>query len=145
MKGRHFSSDAEVIAAAKTWLDGQPSEFFSEWFVKVKILVAVACFLPGRAEDLSAPRYIGTCHIQSSPVHFFLTNLIITLVKNVVVWLIFLPYRSAFVEVCEGGGRVKLLADVFVWGVVNKYSTQIITMNERKHFADCILICFKLS
>jgi len=28
LKGRHFSSDAEVIAAAKTWLDGQPSEFF---------------------------------------------------------------------------------------------------------------------
>ena len=27
-KGRHFSSDAEVIAAAETGLDGQPSEFF---------------------------------------------------------------------------------------------------------------------
>ena len=27
-KGRHFSSDAEVIAAAETWLDGQTSEFF---------------------------------------------------------------------------------------------------------------------
>ena len=27
-KGRHFSSDAKVIAAAETWLDGQPSEFF---------------------------------------------------------------------------------------------------------------------
>ena len=27
-KGRHFSSDAEVIAAAETWLDGQPSDFF---------------------------------------------------------------------------------------------------------------------
>ena len=25
----HFSSDAEVIAAAGTWLDGQHSEFFS--------------------------------------------------------------------------------------------------------------------
>jgi len=23
LKGRHFSSDAEVIAAAETWLDGQ--------------------------------------------------------------------------------------------------------------------------
>jgi len=30
LKGRHFSSDAEAIAAAKTWLDGQFSEpFFS--------------------------------------------------------------------------------------------------------------------
>ena len=28
VKGRHFSSDAEVIAAAETWLDGHPSEFF---------------------------------------------------------------------------------------------------------------------
>ena len=27
-KGHHFSSDAEVIAAAETWLDGQLSEFF---------------------------------------------------------------------------------------------------------------------
>jgi len=25
---RHFSSDAEVITAAETWLDGQLSEFF---------------------------------------------------------------------------------------------------------------------
>jgi len=28
LKGRHFSSDGEVIAAAETWLDGQPSDFF---------------------------------------------------------------------------------------------------------------------
>jgi len=28
LKGRHFSPDAEVIAAAETWLDGQPSECF---------------------------------------------------------------------------------------------------------------------
>ena len=28
LKGRHFSSDAEVIADADTWLDGQLSEFF---------------------------------------------------------------------------------------------------------------------
>jgi len=27
-KDRHFSSDAEVIAAAETWLDGQSSEYF---------------------------------------------------------------------------------------------------------------------
>ena len=37
-KGRHFSSNAEVIAAAETWLDRQPSEFllsglqkFEQW------------------------------------------------------------------------------------------------------------------
>jgi len=28
LKGRHFSSDTEVIAAAETWLDGQSSDFF---------------------------------------------------------------------------------------------------------------------
>ena len=55
LKGRHFSSDAEVIAAAETWLDGQLSDFFFEWLAKVS-LVAVASFLPGGAKDLSAPR-----------------------------------------------------------------------------------------
>ena len=33
LKGRHFSSDAEVITTAETWLDGQPSEFFFELLV----------------------------------------------------------------------------------------------------------------
>jgi len=28
LKGHRFSSDAEVIAAAETWLDGQLSDFF---------------------------------------------------------------------------------------------------------------------
>ena len=28
LEGRHFSSDVEVIAAAETCLDGQPSQFF---------------------------------------------------------------------------------------------------------------------
>jgi len=28
LNGHHFLSDVEVIAAAETWLDGQPSEFF---------------------------------------------------------------------------------------------------------------------
>jgi len=28
LKGRHFSSNTEVIAAAETWLDEQPSDFF---------------------------------------------------------------------------------------------------------------------
>jgi histone-lysine N-methyltransferase SETMAR len=30
LKGRHFSSDREIIAAAETWLDGQTSEFLSD-------------------------------------------------------------------------------------------------------------------
>ena len=34
LKGRNFSSDAEVIAAAETWLDGQTSEIFFEWLAE---------------------------------------------------------------------------------------------------------------
>ena len=73
LKGCHFLSDVEVIAAMETWLDGQYSEFFSsglqkleQWAKKcneicgeyveyISSLVTVACFLPGRAKDLSAP------------------------------------------------------------------------------------------
>ena len=62
LKDRHFSSDAEVIAAAETWLDRQPSEIFFEWLAKVKSLVAVACFLPARAKDVSAPWYCLKCN-----------------------------------------------------------------------------------
>ena len=35
LKGHHISSDAEVIAATETWLDGLPSDFFFEWLAKV--------------------------------------------------------------------------------------------------------------
>jgi len=36
LKGHHFSSDAEVIAAAETWLDGQPFEFFLSGLQKLE-------------------------------------------------------------------------------------------------------------
>ena len=36
LKGRHFSSDAEVIAATETWLGGQPSEFFLSGLQKLE-------------------------------------------------------------------------------------------------------------
>jgi len=36
LKGRHFSSDGEVIAAAETWLDGQPSDFFLSGLQKLE-------------------------------------------------------------------------------------------------------------
>jgi len=36
LKGRHFSSDAEVIAAAETWFDGLPSEFFFSGLQKLE-------------------------------------------------------------------------------------------------------------
>jgi len=36
LKGRHFSSDVEVIAAAETWLDRQLSEFFLSGLQKLE-------------------------------------------------------------------------------------------------------------
>ena len=36
LKGRHFSSDMEVTAAAETWLDGQLSEFFLSGLQKLE-------------------------------------------------------------------------------------------------------------
>jgi len=36
LKSRHFSSSAEVIAAAETWLDGQPSDFFLSGLQKLE-------------------------------------------------------------------------------------------------------------
>jgi len=39
-------------------LDGQTSEFFSV-ACKSMSLVTVAYFIPGRAKDLSAPRYVS--------------------------------------------------------------------------------------
>jgi len=75
LKGRHFSFDAEVIAAAETWLEGKCSEFFfsglqtleqrakkcielrGEYVEYIPSLVAIAFFLPVRAKDLSeSPR-----------------------------------------------------------------------------------------
>jgi len=70
-KGRHFSFDAEVITAAGTLLDNfliflsdlqrleqrakKCIELRGECFEHIPSLVAVACFLPCRANDLSAP------------------------------------------------------------------------------------------
>ena len=36
LKGRHFWSYVEVIAAMDTWLDGQPSEFFLSGLQKLE-------------------------------------------------------------------------------------------------------------
>jgi len=36
LKGHHFSSDAVVIAAVETWLDGQHSEFFLSGLQKLE-------------------------------------------------------------------------------------------------------------
>ena len=36
LKGHHFSSYAEVVAAAETWLDGQYSDFLGGWLAKLE-------------------------------------------------------------------------------------------------------------
>jgi len=36
LEGRHFLSDAEIMAVAETWLDGQPSEFFLSGLQKLR-------------------------------------------------------------------------------------------------------------
>jgi hypothetical protein len=69
LKDRHFSSDAEVIAAVENWLDGKPSELFLIGLQIFEWLVAVACFLPGRAKDLSAPLYNPTTPYLPSKGH----------------------------------------------------------------------------
>ena len=38
LKGPHFLSDTEVIAAVETRLDRQPSEFFFEWLAKLRAI-----------------------------------------------------------------------------------------------------------
>ena len=87
LKGRHFSSDAEVIPDAETWLHRQRSEFFFEWLAKVRAVdqevywaswgvcwinlefVRCSFFLPSRAKDLSAtPRIILQVCGMAAPV-----------------------------------------------------------------------------
>ena len=43
LKGRHFSSDAEVIVAAEAWLDGQPSELFLSGLQKLQFGRCILC------------------------------------------------------------------------------------------------------
>ena len=50
-----FRLDVGVIAAAETWLDGQPSEFFLSGLQKFEF-GRCSLFLPGWAKDLSALR-----------------------------------------------------------------------------------------
>jgi hypothetical protein len=47
LKGRHFSSDAEVNAVAETWLDGQGSELFLSGCKRLSFVAVVASFLVG--------------------------------------------------------------------------------------------------
>jgi hypothetical protein len=36
LKGRHFSSDTQIITAAESWLDGQITEFFLSGLQKLE-------------------------------------------------------------------------------------------------------------
>ena len=55
LKGRHFSSDAEFVAAAETLSDGRPSELFLSGLQKLEF-GRCSLFPSDRAKDLSAPR-----------------------------------------------------------------------------------------
>ena len=58
LKDRHFSSDAEVIAAAETWLDGQPSDIFFFFSGFQKLEFGCCSLFPSWSDkDLSAHRY----------------------------------------------------------------------------------------
>jgi len=47
LNGGHFSTDAETIAAAETWLDGQLSEFFLTGLHKLEQIVKKCIELRG--------------------------------------------------------------------------------------------------
>ena len=51
LKGRHFSSDAEVISAAETWLDGQLSDFFLSGLRKLEQLAKKCIELRGECVE----------------------------------------------------------------------------------------------
>ena len=69
LKGLHFSSDAEVIATAETWLDEQPSDFFFLSGLQKLEFGRCSLFPPGRAKDLSASLYFSKiCWEKSSSI-----------------------------------------------------------------------------
>ena len=47
LKGRHFYSDAQVVAALETWLDSKPSDFFLSGLQKLEQRVKKCIGLPG--------------------------------------------------------------------------------------------------
>jgi hypothetical protein len=51
LKGRHFPSNTEVIAAAETWLDGQIFEFFFSGLQKLKQLAKKCVQLRGECVE----------------------------------------------------------------------------------------------
>jgi len=71
LKGRHFSSDAEVVAAAETWLDGQPSELFLSGLQKLEF-GRCGLFPPWSGWGL-----ISSTNLQFKISHVWLQNLIV--------------------------------------------------------------------
>jgi hypothetical protein len=58
----HFASDTEVIAAAETWLDGQPSEFYLSGLHKLYVYTSLFfCFFFCYGTLLSAYSELGFC------------------------------------------------------------------------------------
>jgi hypothetical protein len=68
LKGRHVSSDAEVIAAAETWLDGQPSANFCERLEKLWVWsMQFVSFLVGRRTYQHPGNWQNFCDFSSVP------------------------------------------------------------------------------
>jgi hypothetical protein len=83
----HITQCHNPETAAETWLDGQPSELFlsglqelgqraekcielrGEYAEENPSSVAVACYIPGRAKDLSARPRINSSWLRRSIVH----------------------------------------------------------------------------
>jgi len=59
LKGLHFSSHAEVVAAAETWFDSQPSEFFFSSGLQ-KLEFGRCSFLPSFLVGLRTCQHPGT-------------------------------------------------------------------------------------
>ena len=117
-----FSSDAEVIAATKTWLDGKFSECFWVAYKSYKnglrsILSFVgsmfnksqlgrcSLFLPGPAKDLSAhPR---TFCPQSIYVFVFISEQTATCATYSINWLVFTTEMKSFYSAVRTGSLNK--------------------------------------
>ena len=96
LKGHHFSSSAEVITAAETWLDGQPSEFFLIGLQKLEFGHWLVSFLVG----LRTSEHPGINYCYQV---FYYTNIIHSVFYNAFLQTKFYqePFRNMSVGWCH--------------------------------------------
>jgi hypothetical protein len=66
-------------------LEQRAKKCTEEYVEYVPILVAAACFLPGRAKDLSAPTFIAICGLYHIIPHYLLSDTIFGIKHNISV------------------------------------------------------------